>query len=430
MRGKKGSFLAIKGGMPVLRKPLPPIHNHGKEEIAAATRVIRRGPLSGFVGVADHRFLGGTEVRGFEAEFAKKFKVKHAVSFNSATTALHGAVVALGIGPGDEVIVPPYTMSASATAILMNGATPIFADIDEKTCCLDPQSVRARITKRTKAIMVVNLFGQAADFGKLLSIAKEHKLKIIEDNAQSPGATWRGTYTGTIGDIGVFSLNVHKTMQTGEGGVLVTNNKTYALRAQLCRNHGEAVVDGLVDYDGGPIFGSNYRMAELIAAIARVQLKRLDYLTKKRQALAVRLTKGLTGIPGITPSYTHPDNVHVYYRYAMWIDEKELGISRNILADAMAAEGFPISKGYVKPVYLMPLFQERKAFNETRFPFAKSVYYDGNPDYSKGICPVVERLYEKEFTVTDVCQHPYTKAHVDLFVKALKKVLEHRDELT
>src|SRR3989344_1567536 len=129
---KKRPALAINGGKPVLAKPLPQIHNVGDKEIAAAIRVIKRPPLSGFLGVAGKGFFGGPEVRALEAEFAKKFKVKHAVSFNPATTALHGAIVALGLGPGDEVIVPPYTMSASATAILMNGAVPIFADIDER----------------------------------------------------------------------------------------------------------------------------------------------------------------------------------------------------------------------------------------------------------------------------------------------------------
>ena len=412
-----------------MKTRLPEPHNVGKEEIAAATRVIKTGPLSGFLGTASPRFLGGTYVKLLESDYAKQFKVKHAIAFNSATTALHASIVALGIGPGDEVIVPPYTMSATVTAVIQNGATPIFADIDEKTFCIDSGSVESRITPRTKAIMVVNLFGQGADFAKLLPLAKERGIAIIEDNAQSPGATWRDAYLGTVGDIGIFSLNVHKAIQTGEGGILVTNNDTYALRAQLCRNHGEAVVDDMPEYNAGPVFGSNYRMAEVIAAMARVQLKRLGFLTKKRIQLAQRLHKGLQGIAGLTPAYVHPDNTHVYYRFAMRVDEKVLGISRDMLADAMAAEGFPLSKGYVKPIYLMKLFQERKAFNNTHFPFEKNTYYDGNPDYSKGICPVVERMYEKEFTLTDICQHPYTAKHVDLFLTAIKKILTHKHEL-
>jgi perosamine synthetase len=425
---KPKSSLALFGGTPVLKSPLPEVHNHGKKEIAAAIRVIKRGPLSGFLGTASKRFLGGEEVLALEKEFSKKFKVKHAVSCNSATTGLHMAVVALGVGPGDEVIVPPYSMSASATAVIMNGATPIFADIDERTFTIDPKSVEKCITKYTKAIMVVNLFGQPADFDALRKIAKKHKIKIIEDNAQGPGARWRGAYAGTIGDIGVFSFNVHKTMQTGEGGMLVTNTARYALRAQLSRNHGEAVIDGMPTYDGGPIFGSNYRMAEIIAAMARVQLSRLDDLTKKRLVLVKRLEKGLKGIPGITLHYVDPRATSVFYRYALRIDEKKLGMSRDRLVDAMAAEGFGMSKGYVKPIYLLPLFQQKKAFNNTAFPFKHS-YYKGKADYSPGICPVVERLWKKEFTLTDVCQHPYTIKHVDLFLIALQKVLAHKAEL-
>ncbi len=428
MKKNNTSVLAISGGKPVMSRMLPEVHNIGREEVAAVKRVIMSGPLSGFLGTASKRFLGGKEVLGLESEFSKKFQVKHAVSFNSATTALHAAVVALGIGPGDEVIVPPYSMSASATAVIMNGATPIFADIDARTFNIDPKAAERAVTPYTKAIMVVNLFGQSADFDGLLKIAKKHKLKIIEDNAQGPGAKWHGRYTGTVGDVGVFSFNVHKTMQTGEGGMLVTNNSRYALRAQLCRNHGESVVDGMPVYSDGPIIGSNYRMPEIIAAMARVQLRKLDGLTKKRLALVKKLEAGLKGIEGIVPHYVDPRGSSVYYRYALKIDEKKLGISRDKLVDAMAAEGFGMSKGYVKPIYLLPVFQERKAFNNTHFPF-KHGDYKGKPNYDKGICPVVERLYEKEFTLTDVCQHPYTIRHVSLFLKALKKVLAHKHEL-
>ena len=422
------SKLALRGGTPVLKQPYPPVYTVGKREIVEAIKVLKEGPLSDFLGVAGEYFLGGKRVRSLEHVFTKKFKVKHAVSFNSATTALHGAIVTLGIGPGDEVILPPYTMSASAMAVLMNGAVPVFADIDEMTFCIDVESARTRITKHTKAIMAVNLFGQAADFEPLLALAREHNIKIIEDNAQAPAAKWRGRYTGTIGDIGVFSFNFHKTMQSGEGGVLVTNNDGYALRAQLCRNHGESVVDGMSAYDGGPVFGSNYRMTELTAAIAEVQLSRLDFLNAKNQALVRYLSKQLSAIPGLTLPYVASGNKHVYFAYVIKVDEKKLGISRDRLVEAMRAEGFPMSRGYQKPLYLYKLFQEQQAFNNTHFPF-KSEGYDGAPDYSKGICPVAERLYEKELTMTQICQHPRTKKHIDLFVQALKKVLAHKNEL-
>ncbi len=429
MKKKHKSDLAIFGGTPVFSGELPSVHTPSTREIAAAVRVIKQGPLSGFLGSAGKAFMGGTEVLALEGEIKKKFKVKHAVSCNSATTGLHMAIVALGIGPGDEVILPTYTISATATAILMNGAVPIFADIDEKTFCIDPKSVEKLISKRTKAIIVVNIQGQGADFDELIPLAKKHGIAIVEDNAQAPGATWRNKQLGTIGDIGVFSLNVNKVIQSGEGGFLVTNNDTYALRARLSRNHGEAVIDDLPDYDAGPIFGSNYRMTEVTAAIARVQLKRLDCFTKKRVALAERLRNGLSGIPGLELPYVAKDNTHVYYRFVLRMNEELLGISREQLFAAMKAEGFALSKNIGKPIHMLSVFQTRRAFNKTDFPFGKSTYYDGSPSYEKGICPIAEQLCEKEAVSISVCQYPRTTKHVDLLIKAFKKVLTHKAEL-
>ncbi len=425
------STLALFGGPQALTEPLQAIHNTGREEIEAVERVITRGPLSGFVGTPGEKFKGGPEVRRFEEMFAQRFGVKHAVTFNSATTALHGAIVALEIGPGDEVIVPPYSMAASATCVLQNGAVPIFADIDENTFCISPESIRARITKYTKAIIVVNLFGQAAAMDEIMAIAKEHNLKVIEDNAQSPGATYKDKLLGTIADIGVFSLNVNKIVQAGEGGILVTNNDKYAHRAQLLRNHGESVVDALPEYTDGPIFGSNYRMTEIEAAISYEQISKLDFLTSKRLELCTYLTQKLSAlaIDGITLPYIPPENTHVYFQYAMKIDEAKLGISRNMLAKALIAEGFQMSAGYVKPIYLLRVFQERKAFNNTHFPFEYDGY-DGNPNYDHGLCPVVERMFEKELLATQLCQYPRTTKHIDQFVEALQKIIAHKDELT
>lgn len=419
---------ALLGGKPALQEPLLPPHNVGEEEVAAATRVLRDGPLSGFVGVAGDKFYGGAEVRRFEARFAQYFGVKHAVAFNSGTTALHGTIAALGIGPGDEVIVPPYTMAASAVCVVMNGAVPVFADIDPQTFCLDPKSVREKITKYTKAILVVHLFGQSADMDAIMTIARENNLKVIEDNAQSPAAKYKGRYAGTIGDVGMFSFNVNKVAQCGEGGVLVTDDDTCAQRARLLRNHGESVVDDLPDYDAGPIFGSNYRMTELEAAVAYEQLEKLERFNAHKVELCEYLTKNLSGIPGIATPHIPEGNTHMYFNYALLIDEEELGLSRDLLCKAMAAEGFPLGKGYVKPVYHLRMFQERRAFNQTHFPFEYDGY-DGNPDYSKGSLPVVERLHFKELVATQLCQYPRTKETVDLFVAALKKVLAHKDEL-
>lgn len=418
--------LAINGGAPILKRPLPPTYNIGDTEIKAVIRLMKKGPLSDFVGAPGDYFLGGCAVRALEKSFCKKFGVKYAVSFNSATTALHAAVVALGIGPGDEVIVPPYSMSASVTAILMNGAVPVFADVEDRTFCLDIESVKKNITKYTKAMMVVNLFGGPANFKEVLKIAKKNNLRIIEDNAQSPGAKYNGKFTGTIGDIGVFSFNVHKVIQSGEGGVLVTNSKKYAFRAQMARNHGENLTGKGGNYNFGPIIGSNYRMTEIEAVIASEQLKKLNFLNRERIKLVNYLSTKLKNIEGITVPFVEKFNHHVFYVYPIKIDEKRFGLSRDLFVKAMMAEGFPMSKGYVEPFYLLPVFQNKQVFNYTHFPFD---YHKRFVSYKKGICPVAERLYEKEFTFTNICQYPHTRKEIDLFVRAVLKVVKNKKEI-
>jgi len=403
-----------------MKKILLPVTNTiGKEEEKAALRVLRSGVLSGFVGVAGKYFLGGPEVRRFEELFRKKFKVKHAVSFNSATTALEAAVAALELPSGSEIIVSPYTMSATVTAIIVNGLTPVFADIDKKTFCLNSRTVGLRITRRTGAILVTNLFGGSANYQQLTSLAKRHRLKIIEDNAQSPGGTYKKKYLGTIGDIGVFSFNFHKVIQCGEGGILVTNNVRYASNAQLKRNHGEVALDDLKITDHH-IVGSNFRMTELHAAIAAEQLKKLDFLNRERIKLATYLSKKLTGIPGIEPPSVPANSLHVFYVYPFLFKEREFGISREQFIRALVAEGLPAVPGYQKPLYLLNLFQNPSS--RRHWPnLVRQKYLPGN-------CPVAERLYKKELVYTTICRYPLTKRHIDLFVRAIKKIYKNRQE--
>ncbi len=418
---------ALLGGEPTLKEPFGIVHNIGEEEIEAVAKVMRRGPLSGFHGTWGPNFLGGPEVQAFEKKFAEYFGVKHAVTFNSATTALHGAMIALEVGPGDEVIVAPYSMAASATCVVNSGGVPVFADIDDKTFCMDPESIRSKISKYTKAIVVVNLYGQAAPVDEIMAIAREHNIKVVEDNAQSPLAMYKGRKVGTIADIGVWSLNVNKAMQTGEGGVVTTNDDRYALRAQLARNHGESVVDDIPGFEG-PMFGSNYRFNEIEAAIASVQLDRLETITKHKVMLGEYLTSKIKDIPGLVVPHIPEGSTHVYFLYPIKIDEEKLGMSRDLFHKAMTAEGYSMGRGYVKPIYHLKQFQERRAYNNTHFPF-EFPGYDGKPDYSKGSCPVVERMYAKELVLTQICQYPRPKEVIDQFVSAIQKVLAHKDEL-
>jgi perosamine synthetase len=394
----------------------------GDEECEAAVRVMRSRKLSGFIGRAGSGFLGGEEVLELEREFCQTFGVSNAVSFNSASTALQAAVAACGIGPGDEVITTSYTMSASASAILLNNAIPVFADIDDRTYGLDPASVARRISPRTRAILAVNLFGGTPDYDALQRIAQTHELRIIEDNAQAPGATYKGKKTGTFTDIAVFSLNVHKVIQCGEGGVITTNDPHLARRAQLVRNHGEVVVDDVMDEDPAsayePIVGSNYRLSEVHAAIAREQLKKLDRLNAIRQKRVARLTEGLKHFSWIIPWEDSLDMSRVYYLYPFRFRQEAIGFSRKTFAAAMKAEGFPLGVGYVKPIYLMPVYQQKRMFPGSQFPFV-STEYPSSVSYDAGICPVTERLYERELLATTVYQPPNTEETIDAFLDTL-----------
>lgn len=420
--------LALLGGEPVRRKPYPAHNTIGEEERAAVTSVLDSGLLSGFVAGGSEEFLGGPEVRRLEAAYCAKFRAKHAVAFNSATSALHACVAAAGIGPGDEVITSPYSMSASATCVLMQNAVPVFADVEERTFCLDPDSVVKLITPRTRAIVAVNLLGQPAELGALREIARRHALRLIEDNAQAPGATYRGRYTGTIGDMGVFSLNRHKTIQCGEGGIAVVDDSNLALRLQLLRNHGETVVESHGDPTLYGMIGWNYRMTELQAAVARAQVQKLDWLNAWRVRLAEHLTKRLRGCEYLEPPAVRAECSHVYYSYAMRIRSDLWGVPRDSVVKALVAEGIPVGRGYAKPLHLLPLFRRgRHVGGRGCGPACPA--YQGNVDYREGLCPVAERLYRDEVLTTNICRYPAVEADVDDLVAAVEKVFANRDAL-
>lgn len=414
--------LAILGGKPVLKKAFPPHNYINKEEKKAVAAVMESRLLSDFVGRAGEYFLGGKMVKEFEKEICKKLKVKYAVSFNSATTALQAAVGALGIGPGDEVITTPFTMSATATAILLNNAVPVFADIDPEYYCIDPVSIEKNISPKTKAIMAVNLFGGSADYEKIFDVAKKHKLAVIEDNAQSIGAKFKNKFLGTVGDIGVLSFNVHKTLQCGEGGVLVTNNEKLAFRAQLIRNHGEVIIDDLQEkgvYE--PVVGSNYRLCEINSAIGLEQLKKMEILNRSRVELAKMLAKKMKKFKWLEAAKVRPGTTHVFYVFPFKFFEEKIGISRELFAKAMKEEGFPLGVGYVKPLYLMPLYQKREIYPGSKFPFVSSEFKT-DISYKKGICPVTERMHEEELLYTSICHHGRTEKDLDMFVRAIEKI--------
>jgi perosamine synthetase len=424
------SNLALLGGPKTRTEPYPPHPVIGAEERELVAAVLDSGQLSGFIASAGEVFLGGPMVRRLEADICDYLGVKHAVAVNSATAGLHCACAALELGPGDEVIVPPYTMSASATAILMTNAIPVFADIEPDMFCIDPESIRARITPRTKAIVVVHLYGMAADMDAIMAIAREHDLKVIEDCAQSPGASYKGRRVGTIGDLGVFSFNQHKTVTTGEGGFVVTGSEAYATKAQLVRNHGEVIAEKMGYDDIVDALGWNYRITELEAAVGIGQWHKLDMLTEHRVRLAKRLESRLKSIasPALQLPPVRSGCDHVYFLYAMRFDAKAAGVSRQTFIDAMLAEGVPMGAGYVRPIYLEPAYQRLIGYGDKGCPFT-CPYYEGVVDYSKGICPVCEDLYESRLVSTAICRYPLSESDVDDVANAFEKVLSALPEL-
>jgi dTDP-4-amino-4,6-dideoxygalactose transaminase len=422
------SALAIHGGQPVRKTPYPVYVPIGEEEKRAVLEVLDTKVLSQFLGAWSPDFYGGPRVQGLERAWADYFGARHSVSVNSATSGLFAAVGAAGVGPGDEVIVSPYTMSASATAALVYGAIPVFADIDPETFCISPASIRERITPRTRAIIAVDIFGHPAAFDEIVAIADEHGLTVIEDAAQAPGARLDGRYAGTLGHMGVFSLNYHKTIHSGEGGVIVTDEDDLAERLQLIRNHAEAVVRARGVADLVNMIGFNYRMTEIEAAIAGEQLRKLERLLQPRIAAAGYLTERLAPLPAITTPVVRPGVRHGFYVYAIRYDASRTGIPRDRFALALQAEGVPIYQGYVRPLYLEPLYQRRIAFGRDGFPFTYEGY-KGSVSYEPGICPVTERMHFEELLYTNICHADITRADLDDFVAAFQKVLDHAAEL-
>lgn len=477
------SKLAIHGGSPVRAKCFPQQITVGVEEEAAVQNVIRTGRLSHFRGNWTDAFYGGPEIQALEKEWAEKFHVKHAISINSATSGLIVACGAIGLAPGDEVIVTPWSMSCSATAPLWWNAIPIFADIEYDHYCLDPESIEERITERTKAIIVVDLFGQPYNVEAINAIAKKHGLIVIEDTAQAIGSyqiekrkpfksqigdfgtnknpkecievSCEIKYAGTLSNLGIYSLTHGKHLTSGEGGVIVTNDSDLAFRCQLIRNHAEAVINDMEHHkepEGGQyiyplknMLGMNARMTEIEAAIARCQLRKLDGFVRVRQTIAKFLQDALADIPAISPSPIRSNCIHSYYVQAFKFDAEIAGVHRDKFIEAVKAElqpeegreseGVPIGCGYIKPLFLSPLFQSRKLYGGTDYPWpstyplVNSNYKKYEANYAPGSCPAAEKLWKDELWLWRLQSLPLTEKDIQDIAEAFRKVWTHREEL-
>ncbi|MFJ8443856.1 DegT/DnrJ/EryC1/StrS family aminotransferase [Kitasatospora griseola] len=302
------------------------------DEIAAAVRVLRGGHL-----------VQGREVASLEEEFAPLVDGRHCIAVNSGTSALHLTLLALGIGPGDQVVVPSFTFAATAHAVSLTGAIPVFADIDPATYCLDPGHVDSLITPRTRAVVPVHLFGHPAAMPQLRAIADRHHLALVEDAAQAHGARLDDASVGALGHAAAFSFYPTKNMHSVEGGVIATGDAGLAHRLRLLRNHG---MDATRYHH--EIIGTNARMTDVSAAIGRVQLRSLAERTERRRLNAGVLDATLAGVK--TPAVA-PGTLHVYHQYVVRVPG-----ARDHLRDCLADAGIGTAVHYPTPIHRMPAY--------------------------------------------------------------------------
>ena len=380
-----------------MKKRIKPFPKHpiiGEEEIKAVNSVLKEGNLSSFL-ANPNKILGGKRVQELEGRFREYHGVKYAVAFNSGTSALHASIIASGVNPLDEVITTPYTFTATASSILMANAIPVFSDIQLNTFNINPESIKKNISKSTKAIIPVHLFGNAVDMDEIMEIARDNNLKVIEDCAQAPGAMYKKRKVGTIGDCGIFSLTETKNITSGEGGILITNDKKIAEIARLVRNHGEAIIDQTNRTYDSTILGYNYRMTEVDAAIGIEQFKKLDQLNDVRIKLAEFLNEEFKELEMLHPQEIHENNKSVYNIYSFRLER-----NRNKFVRLANKQGIPYSEGYIKPLYYSKIYHGNK-------PFIYK-HYKGKAKYDKGLCPVAERCHFKEVVIISVVRAPAT----------------------
>ena len=423
--------LAIHGGTPTvpddLKRRWPDIR---LEDKAAVMAVLDRGELTGIAGV---------EATSLEREWADRLGVAHAVLFNTGTAAIHAALYGVGVQAGDEVITTAFTFSGTFQAVLHQGAIPVFVDIDPVTYNIDPALIEVRVTPRTKAILPVHIHGMPCDMDAIMDIARRHSLAVVEDAAQAHLATYRGRYTGTIGDAGAFSVQATKNLSGIEGGFVVSDNAEVAAAARRIRTYGEDIADG-ADLGGWyfrpyTVFsvGWNYRSNELSAAFARSQLRRLDEYTAIAQRNGRFLNQALGEIPGLIP----PDEPHectsVFHKYRVRFDVQRLGVDvpaiefRGRLMAALRAEGVDAVLWHTQPVTSFPIHQTHEGFGRgypwSLDPAAAEVRAD---DYRQA-----QELLDSSLIVCDEV-HPIMVQPLELmaaYAAAFRKVLREPDAL-
>ena len=405
--------LAINGGPSVRTAPFPSWPICTENDAKAVSEVI----LSGKWGST-----GGDRVKVFQDRFAEYQDAKHGICVTSGTTGLILALQSIGIKPGDEVIIPAYTFIATANAVAMVNAVPVFVDIDEATYNMNPDLVEAAITPRTRAIMPVHFAGLPIDIDRLSAIARRHGLAIVEDAAQAHGAQWKGRGVGALGDIGAFSFQASKNLNAGEGGILLTNDDEVAKTARSLANCGRSE-DGL--WYGHYALAGNNRMTEMQGALLLSQMDRLEEQTARRNENGDYLSQQFQDIDGIEPTIRSTDVTrHARHLYILrYKSEAFGGVPKTRFIDTLKAEGIPASPGYSLPLYRQPLFID-KNFGS----YAQPATHQGQ-DYGDIHLPETERACAEEavwFTQNVLLG---TKDDMDDIVRAIAKIRERRNEL-
>ena len=419
--------MSINSGIPLFKDKKVFSNFIGIKEKKAAINVIDNGELSGFSASANSDFFGGKEVLSLEKKFKKKFKSKYAVAFNSATSAIYASLMSLKLNPGDEVITTPYTMHATVASILQCNCIPVFADVSNDDYNLDPISVKKTITKKTKAIILVNLFGQPGRLQELKAIAKKYKIFLIEDNSQSPGAKTPLGLAGSVGDAGIFSFNRHKTIQSGEGGVLITNSKNIYFNSCLIRNHGESVVREWKVKDIRNTVGQNLRMTEIIAAIANVQLSRLNELNGIRIKRAGWYKKYLQKYPFLKFQEIKKGYTNVFYLLPILYEEKFLGISREKFCKIISSEGIIFRPGYRVPLYNEPFYKNKTCFGSYGWPYSFNKKNLKNKINLKNFGNV-QQLQSKKLILVQHLSTNITEKDVLKLTKVLDEIVQYKEK--
>jgi dTDP-4-amino-4,6-dideoxygalactose transaminase len=401
--------LAIRGGQAVRTKPFPAWPIYGEAEEKALLRALHSGKWGK---------IDGSEVAAFEKRFAEYHNAKHGIAVVNGTVSLRIALMAAGIRAGDEVIIPPYSFLATASAVVEANATPVFVDIERDTFNISPANIEKAITPKTRAVIVVHLGGLPCGMDAIMAIARKHNLTVVEDAAHAHGSQYKGKKVGAIGNMGSFSFQSSKNLTSGEGGIITTNDDDLAAMCRSIHNCGRR--PGGMWYEHH-IVSANYRLGEFQGAMLNAQFDRMDDQTNTRDANARHLDAKLAEIPGISPQKrTSATTRGAYHLYVMRYDAKTFGVPRARFIEAMTKEGIPVSGGYAIPLHKQPLFLNR----------AFGPYTACNPvDCSKLTLPVVDSICSSEGLWLTQNIMLGTRGDMDDIVRAFEKLYDQRSSL-